>query len=128
MEKAIILAVDDNAVNLATLEQTLEDEYDVIPMIAGARAIKYLSRARADLMLLDVQMPEMDGIQTLEEIRKLDNGQALPVIFLTAAKDEHAAQQGNRLGIMDYIVKPFDGADLKRRIRQVLERRDGDVL
>ncbi|MDE7251469.1 MAG: response regulator [Acetatifactor sp.] len=128
MEKAIILAVDDNAVNLATIEQTLEDEYDVIPMIAGARAIKYLSRAQADLMLLDVQMPDMDGIQTLEEIRKLDNGQTLPVIFLTAANDEDVAQQGNRLGIVDYIVKPFDGADLKRRIRQVLEKRDGDVL
>lgn len=128
MEKATILAVDDNAVNLATIEQTLEDEYDVIPMIAGARAIKYLSRAQADLMLLDVQMPEMDGIQTLEEIRKLDNGQTLPVIFLTAANDEDVAQQGNRLGIVDYIVKPFDGADLKRRIRQVLEKRDGDVL
>lgn len=128
MEKAIILAVDDNAVNLATLEQTLEDEYDVIPMIAGARAIKYLSRAQADLMLLDVQMPDMDGIQTLEEIRKLDNGRALPVIFLTAANDEDVAQQGNRLGIVDYIIKPFDGADLKRRIRQVLEKRDGDVL
>lgn len=128
MEKAIILAVDDNAVNLATIEQTLEDEYDVIPMIAGARAIKYLSRAQADLMLLDVQMPDMDGIQTLEEIRRLDNGQTLPVIFLTAANDEDVAQQGNRLGIVDYIVKPFDGADLKRRIRQVLEKRDGDVL
>lgn len=128
MEKATILAVDDNAVNLATIEQTLEDEYDVIPVIAGARAIKYLSRAQADLMLLDVQMPEMDGVQTLEEIRKLDNGQTLPVIFLTAANDEDVAQQGNRLGIVDYIVKPFDGADLKRRIRQVLEKRDGDVL
>ena len=128
MEKATILAVDDNAVNLATIEQTLEDEYDVIPVIAGARAIKYLSRAQADLMLLDVQMPDMDGIQTLEEIRKLDNGQTLPVIFLTAANDEDVAQQGNRLGIVDYIVKPFDGADLKRRIRQVLEKRDGDVL
>lgn len=128
MEKAIILAVDDNAVNLATIEQTLEDEYDVIPVIAGARAIKYLSRAQADLMLLDVQMPDMDGIQTLEEIRKLDNGQTLPVIFLTAANDEDVAQQGNRLGIVDYIIKPFDGADLKRRIQQVLEKRDGDVL
>ena len=128
MEKAIILAVDDNAVNLATIEQTLEDEYDVIPMIAGARAIKYLSRAKADLMLLDVQMPEMDGVQTLEEIRKLDNGQTLPVIFLTAANDEDVAQQGSKLGIVDYIVNPFDGADLKRRIQQVLEKRDGDVL
>ncbi|MCM1090385.1 MAG: response regulator [Butyrivibrio sp.] len=128
MEKAIILAVDDNAVNLATIEQTLEDEYEVIPMIAGARAVKYLSRAQADLMLLDIQMPEMDGIQTLEEIRKLDNGRTLPVIFLTAADDEHVAQQGSQLGIMDYIVKPFDGADLKRRIRQVLERNNGDNL
>ncbi len=116
MTKRKILAVDDNAVNLATIEQTLQDEYEVIPMIAGKRAIKYLGCEKVDLILLDVQMPEMDGIQTLKEIRKLDNGMTVPVIFLTATKDEATSAEGFRLGILDYITKPFDGPDLKKRI------------
>lgn len=116
MEKKRILAVDDNAINLAAIEKALQDEYEIIPMIAGKRAIKYLSCEQVDLILLDVKMPEMDGVQTLKEIRRLDNGLAVPVIFLTAANDSEISDEGFRLGIMDYITKPFDGADLKRRI------------
>lgn len=116
MVKKKILAVDDNAVNLAAIEKTLQDEYEVIPMIAGKRAVKYLNCEKVDLILLDVRMPEMDGVQTLKEIRRLDNGLAVPVIFLTAANDEETSAEGFRLGIMDYITKPFDGADLKKRI------------
>ncbi len=121
MEKLTILAVDDNAINLAAVEQALQDEYEVLPMIAGARAIKYLSRRTADLMLLDVKMPEMDGVQTLREIRGMENGRNLPVIFLSATNDDDAAQEGRRLGVMDYVLKPIDGADLKRRISRVLD-------
>ncbi len=121
MEKLTILAVDDNAINLAAVEQALQDEYEVLPMIAGARAIKYLSRRTADLMLLDVKMPEMDGVQTLREIRGMENGKNLPVIFLSATNDDDAAQEGRRLGVMDYVLKPIDGADLKRRISRVLD-------
>ncbi len=121
MEKLTILAVDDNAINLAAVEQALQDEYEVLPMIAGARAIKYLSRRTADLMLLDVKMPEMDGVQTLREIRGMENGRNLPVIFLSATNDDDAAQEGRRLGVMDYVLKPIDGTDLKRRISRVLD-------
>ena len=61
MPKMRILAVDDNVVNLATLEQELKDKYEVIPMISGRRAIKFLQSEDVDLVLLDVQMPVMDG-------------------------------------------------------------------
>ena len=66
MEKMRILAIDDNTVNLATLEQELKSKYEVIPMISGRRAIKYLYREQVDLILLDVEMPIMDGIETLK--------------------------------------------------------------
>lgn len=122
MEKKKILAVDDNAVNLAAIEQTLQDEYEIIPMVAGKRAIKYLGVEKVDLILLDVQMPDMDGIQTLEEIRKLDNGWTVPVIFLTATNDSDVSAAGARLGIMDYITKPFDGTDLKKRIEDAFQK------
>ena len=98
-----ILVVDDNTVNLATIERELKDLYEVVPMISGQRAIKYLYTENVDLVLLDVEMPMKDGIQTLHEIRTLDNGVTLPVIFLTAKK-------------------PFESDDLINRIERVFKR------
>lgn len=117
-----IMVVDDNTVNLATLEQELKDKYEVVPMLSGRRAIKYLYRDKVDLILLDVQMPIMDGIETLKEIRTLENGITTPVIFLTSKKDTATVLAGSQLGIMDYITKPFEPTDLKARIEQVFKR------
>lgn len=122
MEKMRILAIDDNTVNLATLEQELKSKYEVIPMISGRRAIKYLYREQVDLILLDVEMPIMDGIETLKEIRAQENGVTVPVIFLTAKKDKATVIDGAKLGIMDYITKPFDPEDLNERIERVFKR------
>lgn len=122
MKKMRILAIDDNTVNLATLEQELKNKYEVIPMISGRRAIKYLYCEKVDLILLDVQMPVMDGVETLREIRNLENGITVPVIFLTAMKDKDTVIEGSKLGIMDYITKPFDVEDLTNRIDRVFKR------
>ena len=122
MEKMRILAIDDNTVNRATLEQELKSKYEVIPMISGRRAIKYLYREQVDLILLDVEMPIMDGIETLKEIRAQENGVTVPVIFLTAKKDKATVIDGAKLGIMDYITKPFDPEDLHERIERVFKR------
>ena len=122
MEKMRILAIDDNTVNLATLEQELKSKYEVIPMISGRRAIKYLYRENVDLILLDVGMPIMGGIETLKEIRTQENGVTVPVIFLTAKKDKATVIDGAKLGIMDYITKPFDPEDLHERIERVFKR------
>lgn len=121
MEKRRILTIDDNAVNLASIEKKLEDEYEVVPMLTGKRAIKYLYCEKVDLILLDVQMPVMDGVETLREIRKIDGGAEIPVIFLSATQDEEAEEEGAKLGIIDYIIKPVDGDDLKRKIRRALQ-------
>ena len=122
MKKMRILAIDDNTVNLATLEQELKDKYEVIPMISGRRAIKYLYCEKVDLILLDVQMPLMDGVETLREIRNMENGITVPVIFLTAMKDKDTVIEGSKLGIMDYITNPFDVEDLTSRIDRVFKR------
>ncbi len=123
MERMRILAVDDNIVNLATLEQELKDEYEVIPMSSGRRAIKFLYTEKVDLILLDVQMPIMDGIETLREIRTQENGITVPVIMLTAKKDKETVIEGSKLGIMDYIIKPIKSDDLHARIKRALKRR-----
>lgn len=122
MKQKKILVVDDNTVNLATIERELKDQYEVVPMISGQRAIKYLYTENVDLILLDVEMPMKDGIETLQEIRTLGNGVTLPVIFLTANKDRSTVIEGSKLGIMDYITKPFDRDDLISRIERVFKR------
>jgi DNA-binding response OmpR family regulator len=121
MNKKRILAVDDNAVNLATLEQELQNRYEVIAMNSGSRAIKYLCRESVDLILLDVQMPIMDGIDTLHEIRSLKNGANVPVIFLTSSKERSTVMGGMKLGIVDYVIKPFQSKDLHERIARALK-------
>ena len=122
MKRKKILVVDDNTVNLATIERELKEQYDVVPMISGQRAIKYLYTENVDLILLDVEMPMKDGIETLQEIRTLENGVTLPVIFLTANKDRGTVIEGSKLGIMDCITKPFETDDLVNRIERVFKR------
>ena len=123
MEKMKILAIDDNVVNLATIEQELRDVYDVIPVNSGRRALKFIYQEKVDLILLDIQMPVMDGIETLKQIREQENGTTVPVIMLTANHNKATVIEGTKLGIMDYIVKPFDGSDLRKRIERALKRR-----
>ncbi|MGN1205944.1 MAG: PleD family two-component system response regulator [Eubacterium sp.] len=122
MERKKIMVVDDNTVNLATIEQDLKEVYEVIPMISGRRAIKYLYTQKVDLILLDVEMPVKDGIETLHEIRTQENGVTVPVIFLTANNERNTVIEGSRLGIMDYIVKPVGGEELIHRIERVFKR------
>lgn len=122
MRRRKIMVVDDSTVNLATIEQGLKEYYEVIPMISGRRAIKYLYTKKVDLILLDVEMPIQNGIETLQEIRKQDNGTAVPVIFLTANKDKATVIKGSELGIMDYVIKPFDADDLVNRIERVFKK------
>lgn len=120
MDKKRILAIEDNSVNLATLVQVLSRYYEVVPMSTGARAIKYLEKFRVDLVLLDVQMPGMSGIETLQTMRTMEYGVNVPVIFLTASKEKSTVIEGSRLGICDYIVKPFDPTKLHDRIEQAI--------
>ena len=121
-EKMRILAVDDNIINLATIEQELKNKYEVITVNSGARAIRYLNKETPDLILLGIQMALMDGIETLKEIRTMENGAAIPVIMLTARKDKETVIEGTKLGILDYVLKPFDSQDLHMRIDKALKR------
>ena len=120
--KMRILAVDDNIINLATIEQELKDKYEVVTVNSGARAIRFLNKEKPDLILLDVQMALMDGIETLKEIRTMEGGALIPVIMLTSKKDRETVIEGTKLGIMDYVLKPFDSQDLHARIDRALKK------
>lgn len=122
MGKLRILAVDDNSISLAAIEQELKKEYEVIPVNSGARALQYLRRERPDLILLDIQMAQKDGIETLREIREMEKCKDIPVIMLTSKQDKSAVVETSKLGIYDYILKPFQGENLHNRIDRVLKK------
>lgn len=118
--KLRILAVDDNTISLATIEQELKDSYEVIPLNSGVRALQYLKREKPDLIILDIQMALKDGIETLSEIREMEGCQNIPVVMLTSRRDRETILASSRLGITDYVVKPFKQQDLRFRIDRIL--------
>jgi len=117
-----ILAVDDSVVSLATIEQELGGEYEVVTVNSGMRAIRYVSQEKPDLILLDIQMASKSGIETLRDIRAMRNGASIPVIMLTSKKDKDTVLESSRLGVYDYVLKPFNAEDLRARIRRTLKR------
>lgn len=116
--KKRILAVDDTAVVLTRISNTLKDDYELITVNSGARALKYLRDEKPDLILLDIQMSPMDGIQTLQEIRNMKDREDIPVIMLTGVEDKDIVLESARLGICDYILKPFYSDNLLKRIHR----------
>lgn len=115
-KKKRILAVDDTAIVLTRISDTLRNDYDVITVNSGVRALKYLGLEKPDLILLDIQMAQKDGIETLREIRSMKDREDIPVIMLTGVEDKDFVLASAKLGICDYILKPFSSDDLLRRI------------
>lgn len=118
-KKKCILAVDDTAIVLTRILNTLQNDYDVVTVNSGIRALKYLKQEKPDLILLDIQMAQKDGITTLWEIRTMKDRADIPVIMLTGVEDKNIVLESARLGICDYILKPFSSDDLLQRIRRV---------
>ena len=119
-----ILVVDDDLTVLEQAEQILSDNYLVSLANSGEQAIKYLkSGHEADLILLDILMPNMDGYQTLKAIQKLE-GWMPPVIFLTSVCGIDSEIKGLDIGAADYITKPFSPQVLLARLKARLNTRD----
>lgn len=122
MKQQRILAVDDNSISLATIEQALRGEYEVIPLNSGARALQYLKKETPDLILLDVQMALKDGIETLREIREMESCSKIPVIMLTSDRNKSTIIESSKLGVDDYVLKPFHTQKLLERIDRLLKK------
>lgn len=119
--KLKVLAVDDSSISLATIEQELKDEYEVIPLNSGMRALQYLKKERPDLILLDIKMEFKNGIETLKEIREREECKDIPVIMLTSMRDRDMVMKSATLGVEDYVIKPFNKKDLHERVSRVLK-------
>ena len=116
-----IAIVDDDAMNLRMAEFILKQEgYRVITLESGTACLDYLKTNRPDLILLDVEMPIMTGIQTLEVIRGNGEFKYLPVMFLTASADTDTVVEAGRLGVAEYVKKPFMPQDLVDRVKKIL--------
>lgn len=115
-----IALVDDDQNILTSVSMFLEaEDYQVLTYTDGQSALEHLFEERPDLVILDVKMPRMDGLATIQKIRETSN---IPVIFLTSKDDEMDEVLGLRLGADDYIKKPFSQKLLLERIKAILRR------
>ena len=115
-----ILAVDDAAIILQRIKDDLGKDYQVVKVNSGSRALRYLEKEKPDLILLDIRMAPKDGFQTLREIRAMEDRADIPVVMLTGLEDKRYVMEGIKLGICDYILKPFTPDDLLDRIYRIL--------
>lgn len=119
-----ILIVDDNKLNLTAARKVLSGDYKVIPVMRGSQALTYLESGECDIILLDINMPEMDGFEVLAKIRETERGKNIPVIFLTADSDSETETRCFKEGAIDFIAKPFVPEVMLSRISRVLELED----
>jgi putative two-component system response regulator len=111
-----VALVDDNTCNLAIGKKMLKNDYEVYPVQSGAQLLTLLEKIPLDLILLDIDMPEMNGYETLGLLKANARFANIPVIFLTAMAGDENELEGLQLGAVDYVRKPFCGPLLKTRI------------
>jgi putative two-component system response regulator len=116
-----IFVVDDNDTNLMAAKSALEGVYRTFTIPSAARLFKLMEKITPDLILLDVEMPEMNGFQALAELKSQPLLRDIPVIFLTAMQDAASEIKGFELGALDFIIKPFSPPVLLKRIEMHLE-------
>ena len=115
-----VLAVDDKPANLIALEAVLDDQvYTILSAQSGASALALLTdNPDVALILLDVQMPIMDGFEVARRIKKMSGFEDIPVIFITAiCTEDPFVRQGYEVGAVDYFSKPFDPDVLRRKVK-----------
>ncbi len=119
---AKILVVDDTPANLEVICETLGDAgYEVITAIDGDRALKRIQTNPPDLILLDVQMPGIDGFETCQRLKANPATAHIPVIFMTALSDTDSKVKGFDLGAVDYLTKPFQEKEMLARVKTQLQ-------
>jgi len=114
--REVIIIVDGNRTTLATARNNLAGQYDVLTAASGEKLFMLLEKVTPSLVLLDLEMPGMDGYEVLDKMKKRENIAHIPVIFLTSKIDPESEIKGLNLGAVDYITKPFSPELLIKRI------------
>jgi len=115
-ERKTIFLVDDNLTNLTVGKAALTEHYNVFTLNSGEKLLKMIEKNIPDIILLDVEMPEMNGYDVIKILKSKEDVKHIPVIFLTARNDVESELEGLSLGAIDYITKPFSPALLLKRI------------
>src|SRR3990167_3821970 len=117
-----ILIVDDNPNNLRLLITLLSEQgYETRPANNGARALNTVQKQKPDLILLDINMPEMDGYEVCRQLKATPETADIPVLFISANDELHDKVKGFDVGGVDYISKPFEPQELFARVRTHLQ-------
>ena len=120
-QKNSLLIVDDESVNLKILSHILGTEYTIYTATNGKKAIEKAKEYKPDLILLDVMMPEMDGYNTLSEMKKHEDIKRIPVIFVSGLTNSEDEEKGLSLDAVDYIIKPFSAPVVLLRVRNQIQ-------
>ncbi len=121
-----ILIVDDSVVNLKMAKFILERDYKISCLKSGEAALSLLRHVEADLILMDIEMPDMDGVQTIREIQKEHPNKKIPVIFLTAHAERDNIMRCLSVGMSDYIIKPYDPEMLLEKVETAIRKMEED--
>jgi putative two-component system response regulator len=116
-----IFIVDDSDTSLLLAKEALKEYYRVMTMSSAARMFKLLEKFIPDLILLDIEMPEMDGFETIQKLKSNNYYKDVPVIFLTNYREDSIESFGFELGVVDFISKPFSTPVLVNRIKTQLD-------
>ena len=119
-ERPVILTVDDDSVMNVHVMSSLKAQYRVVTLNSGKAALKFLSENVVDLVILDINMPEVTGFQVYEAMQQRRETKNIPVIFLTGIEKEDIVSQIIKSGANDYILKPIAPAELLQHVQNQL--------
>jgi putative two-component system response regulator len=123
LKRAVILSVDDMAINLRTVKMALEKDHDMRLAKSGELALSILETEPVDLILLDIEMPEMTGFDFMYKLKNNPNiAEKPPVIFVTAHATPEFIARAKIAGAVGYVLKPFDPDVLRKKINEALGR------
>jgi len=120
MRKTVFI-VDDVGINLSVAKSAIGNEFTVVTVSSAKKALALLEKIPAHLMLLDIAMPEISGIEMYEIMKANDKFKDIPVIFLTAMVNEEQEKAARQGGAADFMQKPFEPKVLLEKVRRVLE-------
>jgi len=123
-DRKTILVIDDMATILEHAKQILKDSYKVIPCTNGKQGLEIFDKMKPDLVLVDINMPDMDGFQVLSEIRSRKEGGKVPVIMMTTGLTNDIESAGFRCGVDDFVIKPFSQPAVLKRVSMQLAQNE----
>ncbi|MDX4027922.1 GGDEF domain-containing response regulator [Aliarcobacter skirrowii] len=119
--RATILIVDDMSTNLMMLSDILKDDYNIKISKTGEKAIELCKNLDIDLVLLDIEMPLMNGYEVCKNLKNYEKTKNIPIIFVSAKNSEEDEEYGLNLGAIDYISKPFSKVIIKARVKNQIK-------